>query len=128
MTKQAELKQQAYAGNLKSHTLSILIYLIDRSNNDLTCFPAIPTMTEQLHISVSTIKPALKELKDAGYIEKTACFREKNHGQSSNLYTLLFVERMPMSKDENTYTKMGRDEINRPFILQKKGYGRTYYF
>lgn len=37
MTKQAELKQQAYASNLKSRALSVLIYLIDRSNMDLTC-------------------------------------------------------------------------------------------
>ena len=44
MTKQAELKKQAYASDLKSRALSVLIYLIDRSNKDLTCFPAIPTM------------------------------------------------------------------------------------
>ena len=54
MTKQAELKKQAYASTLKSRALSVLIYLIDRSNKELTCFPAIPTMAEQLHISVST--------------------------------------------------------------------------
>lgn len=70
MTKQAELKQQAYASNLKSRALSVLIYLIDRSNADLTCFPAIPTMAEQLHIYVSTVKRALKDLLDAGYIRK----------------------------------------------------------
>ncbi|WP_242996536.1 helix-turn-helix domain-containing protein [Lacrimispora amygdalina] len=101
MTKQAELKQQAYASNLKSRALSILIYLIDRSNKDLTCFPAIPTMAEQLHISVSTVKRALKELADAGYIQKEARFREKNRGQSSNLYTLLFVGQMPTPDDDN---------------------------
>lgn len=44
MTKQAELKKQAYESVLKSRALSVLIYLIDRSNKDLTCFPAIPTL------------------------------------------------------------------------------------
>ena len=88
MTKQAELKQQAYTSDLKSRALSVLIYLVDRSNKDLTCFPSIPTMAEQLHISVSTVKRALNELIDAGYIQKKARFREKNRGQSSNLYTL----------------------------------------
>lgn len=95
MTKQAELKKQAYASSLKSRALSILIYLIDRSNKDLTCFPAIPTMAEQLHISVSTVKRALHELVDAGYIEKDARFRDKNRGQTSNLYTLVLRENKP---------------------------------
>ena len=96
MTKQAELKKQAYASTLKSRALSVLIYLIDRSNKELTCFPAIPTMAEQLHISVSTVKRALHELLDAGYIKKDARFREKNKGQTSNLYTLVLFEEQPI--------------------------------
>ncbi len=88
-TKQVKLKEIAYASNLKSRALSVLIYLIDRSNQELTCFPAIPTMAEQLHISISTVKRALRQLVDAGYISKEARFRKKNRGQSSNLYTLI---------------------------------------
>lgn len=112
MTKQAELKKQAYASSLKSRALSVLIYLIDRSNNDLTCYPAIPTMAVQLHISISTVKRALKELVDAGYIEKAARYRERNRGQSSNLYTLLFVEQTPESKNDNSPAKADRDHID----------------
>lgn len=70
MTKQAELKQKAYQSELKSRALSILIYLSDRSNKDLTCFPAISTMSEQLHISVSAVKRALHELVDAWFHQK----------------------------------------------------------
>ncbi len=99
MTKQAELKKQAYASTLKSRALSVLIYLIDRSNKELTCFPAIPTMAEQLHISVSTVKRALHELLDSGYIRKDARFREKNKGQTSNLYTLVLFEGQPIQED-----------------------------
>lgn len=112
MTKQVELKKQAYASSLKSRALSVLIYLIDRSNKDLTCFPAIPTMAEQLHISVSTVKRALKELVDAGYLEKAARFRDKNRGQSSNLYTLLFMEQPPESDYDHTSGEKHRDNIN----------------
>ena len=123
MTKQAELKKQAYASSLKSRALSVLIYLIDRSNKDLTCFPAIPTMAEQLHISVSTVKRALKELVAAGYLEKTARFRDKNRGQSSNLYTLLFMEQPPASDCDNTSGKVHRDDIYTPDEeKQSKGY------
>lgn len=99
MTKQAELKKQAYASSLKSRALSILIYLIDRSNKELTCFPAIPTIAEQLHISVSTVKRALRELEDAGFIIREFRFRENNKGQTSNLYTLVLFE-CPIISDE----------------------------
>lgn len=101
MTKQAELKQQAYASNLKSRALSVLIYLIDRSNTNLTCFPAIPTMAEQLHISVSTVKRALKELVNEGFLQKDGRFRENNRGQTSNLYTLIFREEAPTPDNDN---------------------------
>ena len=99
MTKQAELKKQAYASTLKNRALSVLIYLIDRSNKELTCFPAIPTMAEQLHISVSTVKRALHELLDSGYIKKDTCLQEKNKGQTSNLYTLVLLEGQPTPDD-----------------------------
>jgi predicted transcriptional regulator len=100
-TKQAELKQQAYASGLKSRALSVLIYLIDRSNADLTCFPAIPTMAEQLHISVSTVKRALKELVDSDFLKKDSRFRENNRGQTSNLYSLMFNEEAPPPENDN---------------------------
>lgn len=117
MTKQAELKKQAYASNLKSRALSVLIYLIDRSNKELTCFPAIPTMAEQLHISVSTVKRALKELTEAGYIQKEARFRDRNRGQSSNLYTLLFVDQAPIPDNDNTLVD---EDYIEPAILKSE--------
>ncbi len=111
MTKQAELKKQAYASTLKSRALSVLIYLIDRSNKELTCFPAIPTMAEQLHISVSTVKRALHELLDSGYIKKDARFREKNKGQTSNLYTLVLFDGQPRPDDSQDFDCDKRAEM-----------------
>lgn len=102
ITQQAKLKQQAYASNLKSRALSILIYLIDRSNKELTCYPAIPTMAKELHIGTSTVKRALHELMEAGFIQKEARFREKNRGQTSNLYILMFHEETPTPKTDNS--------------------------
>lgn len=120
MTKQAELKQKAYQSGLKSRALSILIYLIDRSNKDLTCFPAIPTMAEQLHISVSTVKRSLHELVDAGFIKKETRFREKNRGQTSNLYTLVQPENAPAPTHtpENNNDKRSATE---PQATEKQG-------
>lgn len=101
ITKQAELKRCAYTSNLKSRALSILIYLIDRSNKDLTCFPAISTMATALHISVSTVKRALHELVDAGFVKKDSRFRDNNRGQTSNLYTLVFKAEDHTPKQDN---------------------------
>lgn len=82
-----ELKQRAYRSTLKSRALNVLLYLIDRTNKEMTCFPAISTIAEQLHISVSTVKRALKELEQAGFLRRDPRWRD-NGGQSSNLYTL----------------------------------------
>ena len=122
MTKQAELKKQAYASMLKSRALSVLIYLIDRSNKELTCFPAIPTMAEQLHISISTVKRALHELLDAGYIKKDARFREKNKGQTSNLYTLVLLEGQPTADggQDSASGKQAESEMSAETLQEKE--------
>ncbi|TCL57641.1 helix-turn-helix protein [Kineothrix alysoides] len=89
---QFEMKQKAYQSNLKSRALQVLLYLIDRSNKEKTCFPAVPTISRELHISISTVKRAMRELVDAGYVQKESRFREGNRGQTSNLYILFFQE------------------------------------
>lgn len=90
---QYEMKQKAYQSTLKSRALQVLVYLIDRSNKEGTCFPAISTMSRELHISVSTVKRALRELTESGFVKKESRFREKNQGQTSNLYILCFAEK-----------------------------------
>lgn len=90
---QFEMKQLAYRSQLKSRALQVLLYLIDRANKDQTCFPAVSTIGRELHISISTVKRAMRELVEAGYVEKESRFREENRGQTSNLYTLHFPEK-----------------------------------
>lgn len=87
-----EMKQAAYRSRLKNRALQVLLYLIDRANREQTCFPAMPTISRELHISISTVKRAMRELVEAGYVEKESRFREGNRGQTSNLYTLHFPE------------------------------------
>lgn len=87
-----EMKQLAYQSQLKSRALQVLLYLIDRTNKEQTCFPAVSTIGRELHISISTVKRAMRELVEAGYVTKESRFREGNRGQTSNLYTLYFPE------------------------------------
>ena len=90
---QFEMKQRAYQSSLKSRALQVLLYLIDRAGREQTCFPAVPTIGRELHISISTVKRAMKELVESGYVTKESRFRDGNRGQTSNLYTLFFPER-----------------------------------
>ena len=86
-----EMKQLAYQSSLKNRALQVLVYLIDRANKEQTCFPAVSTIGRELHISVSTVKRAMRELVEAGYVTKESRFRQGNRGQTSNLYTLFFA-------------------------------------
>lgn len=97
---QYEMKQRAYQSNLKSRVLQVLLYLIDRSNKEHTCFPAVPTIGRELHISISTVKRAMKELVEAGYVVKESRFRAGNGGQTSNLYTLYFPVEKEITQKE----------------------------
>ena len=72
---QFEMKQRAYQSNLKSRALQVLLYLIDRANKEQICFPAVPTIGRELHISISTVKRAMRELVEAGYVTKESRFR-----------------------------------------------------
>lgn len=99
MKKQFEYKTLAYESDLKSRALNVLIYLVDRSNQEMTCFPSLKTIGKNLHISLSTVKRALSELVSAGFVKKDPRFNEKRNGaQTSNLYTLS----MPLKKENNT--------------------------
>lgn len=91
---QYEMKKLAYQSNLRNRALQVLLYLIDRVNKEQTCFPAVRTIARELHISASTVKRAMQELVESGYVTKESRFRESNGGQTSNLYTLYFPKKV----------------------------------
>ena len=76
-----------YRDELPHRAVSVYMYLYDRANKDMQCFPAIPTIAHELKLSESTVKRALGDLEKAGYIECENRFR-KSGGKSSNIYTL----------------------------------------
>ena len=57
--------------------------------DDGTCFPSIRTLAERIHVSESTIKRALKELKAIGAIKSQKRFDKATGEQTSNLYTVM---------------------------------------
>lgn len=84
-----ESMQSVFRSNLKPRARLVLQCLVLHGNQAGECFPSIKTIANQCGYGVSTVKRALDELLEAGYIKKTARFDErKNGGQTSNLYTL----------------------------------------
>lgn len=98
--------------NLRNRALQVLLYLIDRANKEQTCFPAVRTIARELHISVSTVKRAMQELVESGYVTKESRFRESNGGQTSNLYTLYFPKKVEeeWKEEEQEEIRAGFDE------------------
>ena len=73
---------------LQNRAKMVYIYLHDRMDSDKKTWPGIKRIGTDLSLSRSTVKRAIGDLVDAGYVRKMARHR-KNGSASSNLY---FVE------------------------------------
>jgi len=80
--------REIYASELPHRAVAVYMYLKDRSNQEGNCWPAIPTIAQELGLSRSTVKRALLDLEKAGFIKKEFRYRE-NGSYTSNLYQLL---------------------------------------
>ena len=76
-----------YKSDVPHRAVAVYLYLADRANTAGQCWPAIPTIARDLHVSVSTVKRALRDLRTAGLIKTELRFRQKG-GKSSLLYTI----------------------------------------
>ena len=81
-------KREIYKTNLPHRAIAVYLYLESRANKDRTCYPAIGTIARELHLSVSTVKRAIRDLECAGFIQKKQRWRE-NGGKSSLLYEII---------------------------------------
>ena len=67
--------------------MQLPMYLRDRSDAEGRCWPGIQTIASDMKLSRSTVKRALHDLEQHGYIQKD--FRHRSNGSStSNLYTV----------------------------------------
>lgn len=76
-----------YSMNLSHRAISVYIYLSDRANKNKECWPSIKTISKELKLSQSTVRRALKDLRDNDLLTTTQRYREKG-GKSSLLYKL----------------------------------------
>ena len=95
-----EYMQSTFCSDLKPRARLVLQCLILHSNKEGTCFPSIKTIAAECGYGVTTVKRALDDLLEAGYIQKAPRFDErKNGGQTRNLYTLCAEMEKPTPSD-----------------------------
>lgn len=78
-----------YADTLLPHrAIPVYMYLKDRSGSTGNCWPGIKTIAKDLNLSRSTVKRALTDLEQHGYLAKLPRYRP-NGSNTSNHFAQL---------------------------------------
>ena len=72
---------------LPSRARAVYMYLRDRSDTEGKCWPGINAIASDMELSRSTVKRALHDLEQHGYLKKVSRYRA-NGSSTSNLYTI----------------------------------------
>ena len=80
-------RNKIYKMDLPHRAIAVYCYLDDRANKDGVCWPAIPTIAEDIKMSRSTVKRAIADLKKAGVIKTEQRYRTRG-GKSSLTFLL----------------------------------------
>ena len=81
--------KRLYQSDLPNRAIAVYLYLRGRANREGVCWPAVPTMARELKMSESTIRRALRDLVQEGFLKVEKRQRESG-ADSSNKFTLLF--------------------------------------
>jgi len=80
--------KQIYDDRLPNRAKLVYIYFCDRMDSERKAWPGIKRISKDLSISRSTVKRAINDLIQAGYIRKELAYRE-NGSHTSNRYYIL---------------------------------------
>lgn len=80
--------KELYQSELPTRAIAVYLYLRGRATKEGVCWPAIPTMARELKMSESTIRRALRDLVQEGFLVIEERKRE-NGADSSNMYALV---------------------------------------
>ena len=74
-----------WADDLPSRAVTVYMYLRSRADREGKCFPSVRTISRDTKLSMSTVRRALDDLVNTGYIQKQPRWRA-NGAKSSNQY------------------------------------------
>ena len=83
--------ENIYQSDLPHRAIVVYMYLSDRAGQEGQCFPSVPTIARQTHLAQNTVRRAIEDLSEDGFINVTERQRP-NGATSSNLYTLTNAE------------------------------------
>ena len=129
MTK-GEMIDAVYKAKLTKRATLLVFYLINRADEEMTCFPGVKTIAKECNMSTRTVQRALNDLEEFGFIKKEIRFHVQG-GQRSNLYILMIseqkinddvVEESITFKDYVVLAKENNKDDNAVNILLKEEY------
>ena len=91
MTNKGKLIEKVYATDLSQRATLVIFYLINRADQENTCFPSVKTIAKECNISTRTVQRALNDLEVAGILMRESRFHTRG-GQRSNLYRLIIID------------------------------------
>lgn len=77
----------SYSDRLPSRAVAVYLYLVQRANPDGQCWPSERRIALDLSLSRSTVKRAIADLVQSGYITVEQRYR-RSGGKSSLLFTI----------------------------------------
>lgn len=87
MNNKSLLIERVYKLELTQRATLVAFYLINRADQENTCFPGVKTIAKECHMSTRTVQRALNDLEENGFLKRESRFHEMG-GQRSNMYYL----------------------------------------
>ncbi len=88
MTNKGKMIEAIYAACLTKRATLVIFYLINRANQELTCFPSVGTIARECNMSTRTVQRAFNDLEEAGFLERESRFHDRGGGKKSNLFSI----------------------------------------
>ena len=76
-----------YQMNLPHRAIAVYTYIYDRANKNGECWPSVNKIAGDIKLSPATVRRAIKDLQNAGFVTTQQRYRE--HGGKSSLLFML---------------------------------------
>ena len=80
-----EIINRVYMANLSKRAMLVILYLINRADKKMTCFPSINRIAIDCSVSERTVQRALNDLEESGFLSRESRYHEMG-GQRSNVF------------------------------------------
>ena len=81
----SEIINRVYMANLSKRAMLVILYLINRADKKMTCFPSVNRIAIDCSVSERTVQRALNDLEESGFLSRESRYHELG-GQRSNIF------------------------------------------